>query len=351
VPPRATAFCLAWLLAAPAAAQSGPRVVALSPTGSAADWAPSLRVELAYVGGELVPGELDPDHLYGPDSTTAVRVAAQVVGADAAVWLGHRRDRVHVVLTRRTERFAAPLQPRADARTVALVAASLLDEALIQPTRSAGPSRGSALTRPIQPVEQLTDDEVPPDHEVDEAPRPDRDGVRVYGGIGTGGLALISDVAFDPGTLLRATLGLQLVRNFRVQATLEGGLFRDRIVHNGGGLELQPFGRFCPELVGVADADPMVDLQIGGHGCVGLAEMREHAFFDPFFGPTFIEGLMLTVAGGGFIAVELRPSERVSVTFRADLDGTAPVERADNGGSANRQPDVLASLSTQVGFW
>ena len=351
MPSRVIGFCVALLLATPAAAQAGPRVVALSPTGTGADWAPSLRVELAYVGGELVPGELDEAHLYGPDSTTAVRVAAQVMGADAAVWLGHRRDRVHVVLTRGDDRFAAPLSPHADARTVALVAASLLDEALIQPSRAerAGPFSGAALAQPAPPVEQATDDEAR-DAATEAETTPDRDGVRLYGGIGTGGLALVSDVAFDPGTLLRAMIGVQAVRNLRVQAILEGGFFRDRVGVNGGGLELQPFGRFCPELVGVLAADRMVDLQLGAHGCVGLAEMRE-VFVDPFFGASFNENLMVTVAGGGFIAVELRPSERVSVTFRADVDGTEPVQHLEFGGDPNRQPDVIASLSTQVGFW
>ncbi len=348
------AILLACLLSAPAAlAQAqGPRVLALAPAHPDPDWPGNLAIELAPVGGQVLRSPL----VAGPsaeDPRLAARVAAQVVGAEAAVWLAADGRSVHVVLAASRHGFEAPLSGDADARTVALVAASLLEEAFANATPTGTPLAStaepprSALDRPIEPAPQAGDRErAPVNRALPAAAEPS--GIVGFGAFGTGGLAWMNDAAFDPGTFVRGILGLRIGTGFQVQASVEVGMLRERIDSNFG-LELQPFGRLCPEVVWVIPVDDHVGFHLAAHGCVGVAELR---YFDGFDGLAifWLEGPVITAAGGGYLGLEVRPSQGVSVTFRADLDGSAPVLATSFGGPV-RDADVIASFSTMVGFW
>lgn len=338
-------------VSAPALAQ-GPRILALTPADPTPDWPSGLAIELAHIGGRVVRSPLATGTA-AADPVLSARVAAQVVGAEAAVWLGPGGQSVQVALAGSEQSFIAPLADATDGRTIALVAASLLEEAFATATASAPPLAASATPRDelATPVGQVSDDERPDVHRALPA-RPEA-GLAVAGfaGIGTGGLALISDVAFDPGTLLRGLVGVRIGPHLQLQASVEAGFLRERIGLNSGGLELQPFGRLCPEVAAVIPIGGIVGLQIGGHGCVGVAELRHHGGgFDPFGGAAWTEAAVVTVAGGGFVALELQPSRAVSVAFRADVDGFEPAITTE-GDYVSRQSDVLASISTVVGFW
>lgn len=330
------------------------RVLVLTASGLEEAWAQRLRVELAPVGASIVLGRLDPD-LPFEQSAGAARVAADLVGAQAGVWLGQRDHAVHLVVTETERGYSAPLEPAADPRTIAMVAASLLDEAfrLYDAPAEVAPIRSVAheLHDPASaaPALESTATEPPEAPNTADTAAEPTGNFRAYGGFGTGGLAFLSDVGFDPGSLLRGHLGFAYQTHLRVQAIVEVGFFSERDGVDFG-FELQPFTRVCPELAGALPVDPRVSLLAGGHACVGIAENR---YFVDFItgGPSlFSESAVLTLAAGGFIAVEIRPTPGLTVTIRADLDGHEPA--IDLGGNdITRQSDVLTSLSTQVGFW
>ncbi|MEZ4336208.1 MAG: hypothetical protein R3B82_06235 [Sandaracinaceae bacterium] len=338
--------CLVLLPCAGAQAQ-GPRVLALAPERPIPDWPAHLAVELAPLGGQVLRSPL----AMGPsaeDPTLAARVAAQVVGADAAVWIDGDGAEIHVALASARSGFRAPLAAQADARTIALVAASLLEEAFAtaEPTGTPLPTHGTPreqLGPPVEPVRQLDDRERAPVNRALDPPASEGIQVTGFGAIGTGGFAWLSDVHFDPGSFIRGALGLRVGDAFQFQTIAEVGLVREHI-GTSGGLEMQPYGRLCPEVAWLIPADAFVALQLGAHGCVGIAELR---YFIAFDFPT--EGPVVLAAGGGYVGLELRPTRAVSVTFRLDLDGTVPVESTQFG-SVPREADVMAAFSTMVGF-
>lgn len=351
---RAIALSSLLAFAIPAHAQEGPAVLALAPTDASPDWPAGLAIELAFVGGQVLHAPL----VAGPAVARPVlsaRVAAQVAGAEAAIWLSDDRTTVHVALAAAERSFEAPLADSSDGRTIALVAASLLEEAFATAEATGTPLPESPprdqLTTPIEPVRQLSDAERPPIHrplDVTVARPPE---VVAYGAIGTGGLAVFSDVALDPGALARALVGVRVGPYFQAQAAAEAGLYRERVGANDG-VEMQPFWRVCPEVISRIPVSERVSLQIGAHGCGGTAEVRHYVYggFDGVFGGVaWAEDSVLMLAAGGFVAVEVGTSATTSIIVRMDVDGSSPVVTT-SGVSVSRQPDAIASLSTMVGF-
>lgn len=324
-------------------------MILLAPEAAREAWTSSLRIELAAEGGDVVYGA-PPFGASARERALDALERAERAEVDAAVWVepGHR-ELLHVLVlaTESGRTLAAPLGIAPDGRTLALVAVSLLDEALAIPA-AATPALAPVVTRPsvmlanpiappVLPSARVTDEELTPSLAPLGEPR--EPSSLLYAGLGTGPLVFATDVSFDPGTVARLVLGARVGEVLRVQANIEGGVFSERVGLDGGGVELQPFGRLCPEVAAAIPLGGGFAFWVGGHGCVGLAEVREPicgTAIDPFD-----EGLVMTVAAGGFFTLDIPVSDALAVWVRADLDGHTTVDAA-------RQPDVLVSLTTTV---
>lgn len=316
-----------------AAVAQGSRVLIFAPTSTGEAWAFNLRLELAVDEGSVVVA--DGTQADDPGADTALRLGEEA-GADAVAWVESSDSgagQVHVLVVRTGRSLAAPLATN-DGRTTALVSVSLIEEAVALGELRRPGGFGVALDDPAAgqaPRAESSLDEPPEPADVPPHTRP-------FWGVGTSGLAYVSDVAFDAGFVLRGVLGLAVGDLFQVQGTLEAGVFRETLAQ---GLEIQPSIRTCPEVLLAPAVTSSIRLLGGVHTCFGVSEAR-----TVYGGPApddmwWTESAHLTLAAGGFVGVEIDFFDWVSIRIRYDVD-------AHLYSTSTRRVEALMGLSSTL---
>jgi hypothetical protein len=233
---------------------------------------------------------------------------------------------------------ATPFAAEADARTVALILVSLLDErdapgAVLPPP----PPPPAPETPAPAAVSQAVDEEspTPPEEAAAESPWP-----QFSFRVGTGGFALLNDSRFIGGGMLRAGMGLR-ARYFEGAMLVDGGLMLDSLPNVGS--ELQPMVRGCLEAGAAIPTSDSIAFHVGGRGCAGYAELRFVDRFDPGFPFAFDQtGWLLSV--GGYVGVSFALSDWSRLYVRADVEA-ATVQASMHDG------EVFPVLSTIFSFF
>lgn len=363
----AWSICGVMLALAPASgqAQEEPGLVLMVPEEVRAEWTAALQVELASRGATVEPA--DP-----PTGATVLlrdahaQQAARERGAAAAAWVEEteRGWNLRLIGVDATEVRVTPVSSRADARTFALILASLLDEPLppgaeepvAEPTPSPDPtldtravagaeelaSASTLLADPGEPVGVARRGDVPEPADLSgdgvDGGAVDAAGLRWAGQVGTAGFAVANDAHFDGGALLRAGVGLR-VGVFEAALQLDLGAFLERIP--GVEDEVQPLLRTCLEAGVVVPLD--VALHFGARTCVGLAETRTLERFSRFEPPFVIDQPGGLWSVGGYAAVSFRLARWVRFFVRAELEA-ALLE------SSNHPIELIPVLSTSLSF-
>lgn len=303
-------FCtLAVCMLPTLASAQAPRVVVIAPQSLRDALCDALTIELGTRGAAVSPSQRPSDG----DFVVAVEAGDEGLGM--------------VITANRTGReIHAPRLDATDGRSLAVVAASLLDEVLEPPpppppARSSGPPARLAreLTVPeatAPPPEPAAapffDDEAP-----DEEPAPPPAEHAVLFGASLGGAFLSGDGGFysdGGGPLVRLRLGWRFQNLLRIAASLEGSLIsQDNDGVNG---ELQPM--FMPGLEAslTADVNP-VSLHFGARVAITVREYSRAV--DDGFGFRFNNSLAGGFALGGFVGASVYATRALSLWLRLDL--------------------------------
>lgn len=309
------------LIPIPGAAQSGPRVVVLAPEGIRAELCEALAVELSARGATVAPGGEAEDG----DVVVAVRRGDEGLGME----LRRRGGR-----TVRVPRLDAT-----DGRSLAVVAASLLDEVerpapRARPNGPDGPGIGEALTTPLAeqpPGEEPPAPERPPEEArgearffadpIDEARAARERVVSEHGaffGGSLGGMFMYNDAyAVGGGLASRLRVGYRFRRLFRAAASLQFALPSQE----DSGVELQPTFLPCLELTGTATVD-WLSLHLGAKGCVFVQEWRHFPIDRFMFGER--DQWVAGYAAGGYLAASVFVVDNTALWLRLDLAGVEP---------------------------
>jgi hypothetical protein len=319
--------------AAAASATAEPTdVVLLAPADVRAEWTAALQIELAPRGARVIPGEPPTGETVLLRDAEAQRVAltegaraAARVESDASGWT------LRVIARDAASARATPVASEADARTVALILVSLLDEPVatlataVPPPPAAWPPAPMPPDATVPSADAVTDttSAAAPEAEAaaDEDVEPPRTGgIRFSGRIGSGGFGLVNDRRFIPGAMLRGGFGLE-AGYFEGALLADAGLMLDDLP--GQGSEFQPLGRLCVEAGAAFPLDRVLSLHVGGRGCGGLAELRKVDVFDPVFGePSFaVDQLGGLVSAGGYVALSIGLGPSARLFIRADVEG------------------------------
>lgn len=309
------------LAASAGAAQSAEPVVLLAPEEVRSEWTAALQVELAARGALAIPRE-------APDAATALlgdaeaqRVAIEQ-GASAAVWVETQPGswRLRMLSPTAERARVVPVAQDADARTVALIIVSLLDDAPAPPPAppaeppapvvivEAPPEAAPEAARRIEVVEEegpaaavALDDPA----EVDDSRTRSRAEPYVHwaGLIGVSGLPRA-----EGGFSLRAGIAM---RYDWLEATVlhDLGLFHESVFRN-----FQLFARTCLE-VGGATSRTEVAFHAGVRGCAGSI-FRTELQFDTFFSTL----PRMNFSGGAYAGVSIPLERWIRLHLRGDLD-------------------------------
>ncbi|GAB5549130.1 MAG: hypothetical protein SangKO_088900 [Sandaracinaceae bacterium] len=363
----AWSICGVMLALAPASgqAQEEPGLVLMVPEEVRAEWTAALQVELASRGATVEPA--DP-----PTGATVLlrdahaQQAARERGAAAAAWVEEteRGWNLRLIGVDATEVRVTPVSSRADARTFALILASLLDEPLppgaeepvAEPTPSPDPtldttldtravagaeelaSASTLLADPGEPARVARSGDVPEPSDTPSVEPGDPGALRWSGIVGTAGFAIANDSHFEGGALVRGGVGLRL-DGFEAALHVDLGAFLERVPFRGD--EVQALFRTCLEAGGVVALD--VGLHLGGRSCVGLAEMRTLERFDPIRPPMHVDRFGGLWSFGGYAAVSFDLARWVRFFIRAELEA-AILE------AANHPIELIPVLSTSLSF-
>ncbi len=274
---------------------------------------PALAAELAL--------ELGPDgEVRAPDQPAAgppVDARVRVVRAPEATSIEVR----HRALA---EPLRSATAPDADARTLAIVAADLIEEA-DQRWLDHLPSAG--LAAPPARADRATAGHARAtlDRGVDlgpSAPEPrSEQGLAIQ--VGAGGLLAVNAESERVGPVARLIVGVRFNPRYRLGAIIDlGGLSEPR----SEGLHIGPWGRACAEGAIGGPAQPIA-VHIALHACVVAGGTRQPALpadatgFDPTLGP-YAEIGWASFAFGGAIQVGVRLDGDLHLWLRADVDGT-----------------------------
>ncbi len=328
-------------------ATTGDAIILLAPEEVRAEWTAALQVELAPAGEQVIPAEpVEGATILLRDAAaqalaieSGARAAARVEGAT-----------LRVIPVDADHARATPFAPRADARTIALILVSLLDErdALgpVPPpppvpapaAPAAAPPASLAHTTPPSTPEATPDDDEDP--EESESPWP-----QFSGRIGTGGFGLINDRRFIGGGMIRGGMGLR-ARYFEGAVLIDAAMMLDSL--SNAGSAIQPLGRACLEAGAAIPAGQSLAFHVGGRGCGGFAQLRVIETFPSVPGTpsssfTFDQmGWLLSV--GGYVGTSFALSGSSRLYIRADV-AAATLEASMHAG------EVFATLSTIFSFY
>jgi hypothetical protein len=239
---------------------------------------------------------------------------------------------------------ATPFATEADARTIALILVSLLDErdAPIAALPPPPPPSDAVPSHPEVPASasasQRVDAETPLPPDEEEAPKSPWPQFSYR--LGTGGFALVNDRRFIGGAMLRTGMGLR-ARYFEGAFLVDGGLMLDSLPNVGS--ELQPLVRGCIEAGAAIPTSDAIAFHVGGRGCAGYAELRFFDAFDPGFPFAFDQGGWL-LSVGGYVGVSFALSDWSRLYVRADIEAAAVQASMHTG-------EVFPVLSTIFSFF
>jgi hypothetical protein len=337
-----------WTIMGRAAAQevdSSSDVVLLVPETVRSEWTAALQVELAARGARVIPGEPPAGETVLLRDAEAQRSAIEHDAAAAArVEEDESGYTLRVIGRDAATARATPVAREADARTVALILVSLLDDPETTVTAAAVPLPPVPPPPPEPPPADpsaASPSTEPVDAETASAETAETGGPEWSGRIGTGGFGLVNDRRFIPGAMLRGGVGVR-ARFFEIALLAEGGIMIDSL--SNAGTEIQPLIRGCVEAgTAIPLGGDKLAFHVGARGCGGYAELRV-AEFDPFFGGTFpVDQSGVVLSGGGYLALSIGLGGSVDLFIRADVEG-AYVEASMHFG------EVLPILSTILSF-
>lgn len=296
---------LALALARPTACRADGTVAVVERGELGAAWRAALGLELASTGLAVVSAR-SPTFRVGLLEGPPARVYAREVGGDG---------------------FAStPVTATDDPRTLALVAASLLEE-----LGAFGPSR--PLGDPSYPGPPPAEPRAP-----DPPPRPPpREPTGVYLGFDSGALYLPEYGDGPWGLMSRVSLGHQLHEWVRLGAAVDGGALFESFGH------AQPFLRPCLEVtLTVPTVRRLFELRVGAEGCLSAARFR-YGSQDRWTGGAAV---------GGHVAFALRLTRMLDLGIHLDAGAWGPDAISRPTGEAPRDWAAMmsAGLGTELHF-
>ncbi len=291
-------------------AQGVTRVAVLAPAPMQDAFREALAVELAARAAEIV------------ESTDGADFVVRLVDGDGGASLDLRAAGSERALR-------SPRLDATDPRTLAVVAASLLDEALepdAAPARETPAAVDPATARiaaDLDAPSAVAPPAEPPffrDPRGRATPTPPHV-VAEHGavfGVDLGGVGFVNHThAGGGGPLLRVRGGYRYRRVFRATLSLEGAVPTQE---DAGGVELQGLLLPCAEISAGPEIGP-VTLHIGARACLFLQEWR---FFSFTFGSFDEERVVSGYAAGGFVGGSIYVGDDLALWLRADLAGAEP---------------------------
>ena len=308
-----------------------PSVVVLLPDEVHEAWGAALEYELGLRSTRVrleEPRRAPETSLVG-DATA--QLAARRLGAPAALWVQRAEGafELRLVLSASTRAHVVRVAVDTDARSVALIVASLLDlgDAPAPPVLEV--SLTPASDAPSPAAEQAADDAPEP---------PPGPHVRWSGRVGLSSFALTNTVTrFQPGLGIRAGMGMRY-DGFELALMHDLGFYFP--LDNLGGDAL-PMGRACVE-AGGATRRTDAAFHAGGRGCAGSVVVAETVVTFPEVFAS--EGPRTHLSGGAYLAVSFRIEEWIRLFVRADLElGWTQLTEFD-------RIEFVPTLSTYVSF-